>query len=277
MSKEIRFPTYKKYLFFGFLCAGIILFVMLYSFFFLPYSPQAIDASAKLSAPSSAHWFGTDDLGRDVLSRTFQGSQLTILVSVMGIAIALLLGMIMGSVAGYVGGITDNIVMLLSDSIMAFPGILLALVFVAVQGPGVFNIIFALGIVFAPSYARVFRTGIRQLKSREYILQAKLIGVKTPRLLFVHLFPSLLPQLSPAIVVGMANMALAEAGMSYLGLGVQPPYASWGKMLKDAHSYITYAPWAILFPSVFLIIYVLGLYFLSEGIGLRYGAGGARS
>jgi len=277
MAKELRIPTYRKYLIFGFFCAGIIIFVMLYSFFFLPYSPQAIDASAKLSSPSSSHWFGTDDLGRDILSRTFQGSQLTILVSVMGIAIALVLGMIMGSVAGYIGGITDNIVMLLSDSVMAFPGILLALVFVAVQGPGVFNIIFALGIVFAPSYARVFRTGIRQLKTREYILQAKLIGVKTPRLLFVHLFPSLLPQLSPAVVVGMANMALAEAGMSYLGLGVQPPYASWGKMLKDSHSYITYAPWTILFPSVFLIIYVLGLYFLSEGISLRYGAGGARS
>lgn len=277
MLKELLVPTYRKYLFTGFFFAGIILFVMFYSFFLLPYNPTTIDASAKLSAPSSTHLFGTDDLGRDVLSRTFQGSQLTILVSVMGIAIALVLGMIMGSVAGYLGGITDNIVMLLSDSIMAFPGILLALVFVAVQGPGVFNIIFALGIVFAPSYARIFRTGIRQLKNREYILQATLIGVKPPRLLFVHLFPSLLPQLSPAVVVGMANMALAEAGMSYLGLGVQPPFASWGKMLKDAHSYITYAPWTIVFPSVFLIIYVLGLYFLSEGISLRYGAGGARS
>lgn len=277
MAKEIRYPTYKKYLFFGYICAGIILFVMLYSFFFLPYSPTAVNASEKLSAPSASHWFGTDDLGRDVLSRTFRGSQLTVLVSVLGIAIALLLGMIMGSVAGYVGGIIDNVVMLLSDSIMAFPGILLALVFVAIQGPGVFNIIFALGIVFAPSYARVIRTGIRQLKNREYILQASLIGVKPYRLLFVHLFPGLLPQLSPAVVVGMANMALAEAGMSYLGLGVQPPFTSWGKMLKDAHSFITYAPWTIIFPSVFLIIYVLGLYFLSEGISLRYGSGGARS
>ena len=158
MAKELRVPTYRKYLIFGFLCARIIVFVMLYSFFFSSYSPQAVDGSAKLSAPSSAHWFGTDDLGRDVLSRTFQGSQLTVLVSVTGIAIALFLGMIMGSVAGYIGGITDNIVMLLSDSVMAFPGILLALVFVAIQGPGVFNIILALGIVFAPSYARVFRT-----------------------------------------------------------------------------------------------------------------------
>lgn len=271
---KIEIKQYQLYLIIGGILSATIILALLMSVLYMPHDPQTTDNTAKLIAPSSTHWFGGDHLGRDVFSRAVQGAQMTILASVFGIAIALFLGAIMGSIAGYFGGFLDSVVMLLSDSIMAFPGILLALVFVAVFGPGIFNIILALGIVFAPSYARIFRTGIRQLRSRDYIVQASLLGVKTPRLILIHIFPNLLPQLSPAIVVGMANMALAEAGMSYLGLGIQPPFASWGKMLRDAQSYIFQAPWTILFPSLFLIVYVLGLYFLSEGLTMRYGSRG---
>lgn len=274
MPKIIRYHPHSLFLIVGATFVGIVLFLAILSFFFLPGNPFATDSATKLAPPDPSHLFGCDHEGRDVLSRVMLGIRPTVMISLLGIAIAFILGMIIGSLAGHFGGILDNILMLLTDSIMAFPGILLALVFVAVIGKEMTSIILGFGIVFAPSYARIFRTGIRQLKDREYILQAKLLGVKTPRLLFVHLFPGLVHQLAPAVVVGIANMALAEAGLSYLGQGVQVPDPSLGNLLKDGQSYITSAPWMVIFPSLFLILYVLGLYFLSEGIRMKYKAGG---
>lgn len=266
-------PAYKLYLTIGGIFSSFVVMAILLSFIYMPYDTQATVYASKFAPPSAEHLFGCDHFGRDVFSRTLEGARLTVLVSVFGVLIALTLGGLFGSIAGYFGGWVDNVVMLLSDSVMAFPGVLLALVFVAVYGSGVYNIIWALGIVFFPSYARVFRTGIRQLKDREFILQASIIGVRPIRLVLIHIFPNLMPQLIPAVVIGLANMALSEASMSYLGLGIQPPYASWGKMLKDAQSYILEAPWTIIFPSLSLLFYILGLYFLSEGISIRFGLG----
>lgn len=263
-------------LFIGCACIGILLISLLLSFTGLPYKPDAMDVASKYAAPSAAHWFGCDNFGRDILSRVIAGTRTTVLISLSAIIFAFILGGIIGSVSGFKRGIFDVILMQISDSVMAFPGILLALVFVAVSGVGTKTIIWALGIVFAPSYARVFRSGIRQMKEREYILQAQLLGVKPVRLLLVHILPGLMPQLIPAVVIGVANMALAEAGMSYLGLGIQPPDASWGKMLAEAQSYLFRAPWMVIFPSLFLIMFVLGLYFLSEVLRVRLDKGGAR-
>ncbi len=274
MPKMIRFQSYSLFLILGGIFVGTVVFISLLACFYLPDNAFATDSATKLAAPSASHIFGCDHEGRDVLSRVMLGTHPTITISLFGVAIALSLGMVIGSVAGHFGGIIDNVLMLLSDSIMAFPGILLALVFVAVIGKGLPGIILGLGIVFAPSYARIFRTGIRQLKNREYILLAKLIGVKTPRLLWIHLFPGLIPQLAPAVVVGIANMALAEAGLSYLGQGVQVPDPSLGNMLMEGQSYVTTAPWIIIFPSLFLVLYVLGLYFFSEGIRIKFKSGG---
>ncbi|MBN1892734.1 MAG: ABC transporter permease [Clostridiales bacterium] len=274
MTKTIRFQSHSAFLILGGIFVGIVLLMATLSLFYMPYDPISTDSTTKLTAPDSSHIFGCDHEGRDVFSRVMLGTRPTVTISLVGVAIAFLLGMMIGSLAGHIGGFPDNALMLLSDSIMAFPGILLALVFVAVIGKGLSSIILAFGIVFAPSYARIFRSGIRQLKNREYILQARLIGVKMPRLLFVHLFPGLIPQLAPALVVGVANMALAEASLSYLGQGVQVPDPSLGNLLMEGQSYITTAPWMVIFPSFFLILYVLGLYFLSEGIRLRYGTGG---
>ncbi|NLW88987.1 MAG: ABC transporter permease [Clostridiaceae bacterium] len=274
MRNIIRYHRHSPYLIVGSFFVGIVLFAVLISFFYLPHDPYATGIATKLIAPEFEHPFGCDHEGRDVLSRVILGTRPTVLISLSGILIALVLGLIIGSIAGRVGGLIDNLLMLLSDSIMAFPGILLALVFVAVIGRGMLSIILGLGIVFAPSYARIVRSGIRQLNNREYILLARLIGVKTPRLLVVHLFPGLLPQLLPALVVGIANMALAEAALSYLGQGVQIPLPSLGNMLMEGQSYITSAPWTVIFPSLFLVMYVLGLYFISEGIRIKYGSGG---
>ncbi len=274
MSKIIRYRPHSLFLIVGAAFVGIVLFIAILSFFFLPGDAYATSSATQLARPGPAHIFGCDHEGRDLLSRVMLGIRPTVLISLAGIAIAFTLGMIIGSLAGHFGGFFDNALMLLADSIMAFPGLLLALVFVAVIGKGIPSIILGFGIVFAPSYARIFRTGIRQLKDREYILQAQIIGVKTPRLLFIHLFPGLIHQLAPAVVVGIANMALAEAGLSYLGQGVQVPDPSLGNLLKDGQSYVTSAPWMVIFPSLFLVLYVLGLYFLSEGIRIKYKAGG---
>jgi len=260
----------------GILFTGIVLVFLIISFIYMPYGFDETNIAAKYAAPSLAHWFGCDNFGRDILSRIMQGTQITILISLSTILISLTIGSILGAAAGFLPGIADMMLMQVSDAVMAFPGILLALVFVAVYGPGTDTIVWALGIVFAPSYARVIRSGIRQMKEREYILQAQLLGVPAPRLLIVHMLPGLTPQLIPAVVIGIANAALAEAGMSYLGLGIQPPYASWGKMLADYQSDLFIAPWTVIFPSLFLILFVIGLYFLSEALRLTLDKGGAR-
>lgn len=260
----------------GILFIGIIFAFLILSMIHTPYGPDEMDSAAKYAAPSAAHWFGCDNFGRDILSRIMKGTQTTVLISLTANCIAIFLGGIIGSAAGFLPGLSDMMLMQVSDAVMAFPGILLALVFVAVYQPGPGTIVLALGIVFAPSYARVIRSGIRQMKEREYILQAQILGVHPPRLLFVHILPGLIPQLIPAVVIGIANAALAEAGMSYLGLGIQPPNASWGKMLSDYQSDLFIAPWTVLWPSLFLIFFVLGLYFLSEALRIRLDKGGAK-
>ncbi|HOO48699.1 MAG TPA: ABC transporter permease [Saccharofermentans sp.] len=253
---------------------GFVFLVFLISVFYTPYNPNMTDASNILKAPSFEHLFGTDHLGRDVLSRIMSASKYTIFVSFAGIAIALVLGMLMGLTAGYWGGIYDKAIMLLSNSIMCFPGILLALVAVAVFGSSMLNVVFALGIVFSPSFARVLRTGTIAISNREYILHAKILKVNPFRIMVVHILPNLLTALIPAVVIGLANMTLFESAMSFLGLGVQPPAASYGKMLSDAQSYVTTSPWLIVFPAFMLILYILGLYFISEGVRICTSRGG---
>lgn len=229
-------------------------------------SPIKTNSADKLLPPSASHLMGTDNMGRDLFARVLSASKYTLLISVAGVSVALVLGTIAGMLAGYFGGIWDRIIMLLGNSIMCFPGILLALMAVAVWGPSLFNVIWALGLVFAPTFARVYRTEVIKIKERDYILNAKILGVKPLRIIAVHIFPNAFTQIIPAVVIGLANMTLSESAMSYIGLGVQPPKASYGKILSDAQSYISTAPWLIIFPSLMLVIYILGLYFISEGI-----------
>jgi len=254
----------------GAVLLGIVVLAFLLSLFFSPYDPDATSASSILQAPSAAHIFGTDNFGRDVFSRVLAASKYTIFISVAGVAIALILGTLSGLPAGYLGGFPDRVIMLFNNSIMCFPSILLALVAVAVFGKSMFNVIWALGLVFAPTYARVCRAGAMELKTRDFIMHAKVMKVKPFRIMYSHILPNLMPQLLPATVIGLANMTLFESGMSYLGLGVQPPDASFGKMLADSQAYILKAPWLVIFPSLMLILYILGLYFLSEGIRVSY-------
>ena len=241
------------------------MFAFLSSYIF-PVDPEMTSVSLKLAPPSVNHWFGCDDLGRDVFSRVLSGTRKTLSISITVNILALLIGGLIGSLSGYFGRWTDVLLTQFSDAFMAIPGILLALMLLSVGGRGIAMLILTLGIVFFPSYSRIFRNHIRVIKEQDFVLQARLLQISTPRLLLVHILPALIPQLLPSIVLGLGNAAVAEASLSYLGLGVQPPDASWGKMLAEGQSYIFVAPWMVVFPSAFLIIYILGLYFISEEV-----------
>ncbi len=269
-----RSPEASAFYIAGFVLLGIVIAAFIISLFWTPYAPDATDAASKFLAPCAEHPFGTDNFGRDVLSRIMSASKYTIFISVSGVVIALVLGTVSGIPAGYYGGLTDKGIMLIGNSIMCFPGILLALVAVAVFGASVTNVIWALGLVFAPTFARVCRLGTMEIKELDYITHARIMGVKPVRIMAFHIFPNLVAQLLPATVIGLANMTLFESGMSYLGLGVQPPDASFGKMLSDAKAYVLTAPWLIIFPALMLIFYILGLYFISEGLRVSLSKGG---
>ena len=273
-NKKFKSPEASVFYIAGLILLGIVVLSFIVSLFWTPYDPEATDAAAKLMGPCMDHPFGTDNFGRDVLSRVMAASKYTIFISVAGVAIALVLGTVAGIPAGYFGGFADRTIMLLGNSIMCFPGILLALVAVAVFGPSVTNVIWALGLVFAPTFARVCRVGTMEIKELDYITHARVMGVKPVRLMALHIFPNLVSQLLPATVIGLANMTLFESGMSYLGLGVQPPDASFGKMLSDAQAYVRVAPWLIVFPALMLVFYILGLYFVSEGLRVKLTKGG---
>jgi peptide/nickel transport system permease protein len=264
----------KRFYTVGLILLSVVLAAFLVSLFWTPYDPYATDAASKLLAPSAAHPFGTDNFGRDVLSRVMSAAKFTVFISVAGVAIALVLGTVTGLPAGYFGGFADKSIMLLNNSIMCFPGILLALVAVAVFGASMFNVVWALGLVFAPTFARVYRAGTLEIKEYDYITHARVMGVRPVRIMLLHILPNLVPQLLPATVIGLANMTLFESGMSYLGLGVQPPDASFGKMLAESQAYIRVAPWLIIFPSLMLVFYILGLYFVSEGMRVSLTKGG---
>ena len=274
MNKNTVSARAKRFYIIGLLLLSVVVIAFLVSLFWTPYDPYATNAASKLLPPSAAHPFGTDNFGRDVLSRVMCAAKFTVFISVAGVTIALILGTVTGLPAGYFGGLTDRSIMFVNNSIMCFPGILLALVAVAVFGASMFNVVWALGLVFAPTYARVYRSGTIEIKEYDYITHARVMGIRPGRIMIMHILPNLVPQLLPATVIGLANMTLFESGMSYLGLGVQPPDASFGKMLAESQAYIRVAPWLVIFPSLMLVFYILGLYFVSEGMRVSLTKGG---
>ena len=226
-----------------------------------------MNGAEKMQAPSIHHPLGTDNFGRDILSRVVEGAGATFMIALATVLIGLIFGIIIGLVTGYYGGWLDEILMRIADSILAFPSILLALVLIAIFGGGKYNIILALGILFIPSFARLVRTEVARQKSMDYVRNAKLMGVGTFRILFVHILPNIVPVLLSSIAIGFNNAVLAEASMSFLGVGVQPPDPSLGRMLNEAQGYLMSAPWYAMSAGVMIIIMVLGFGLLGEGLG----------
>jgi peptide/nickel transport system permease protein len=244
-----------------------MLLLILIGAFWTPYDPNAMDGSAKMAAPSWQHLLGTDNFGRDIFSRVIQGAGATFVIAAATVAIGLVAGLVIGGLTGYYGGWVDEILMRLNDSITAFPSILLALVFIAIFGSGKYQIILSLGLLFVPSFARIVRTEVAKQKNLDYVQSARLMGAGDMRILFVHILPNTVPVLLSTVAIGFNNAVLAEASMSYLGVGVQPPDPSLGRMLNEAQSYLLSAPWYALSAGVAIILLVLGFGLLSEGLG----------
>ena len=250
----------------GCILTGALSLFVLIGFFYTPYDPEAMDATAKLAGISGSHLMGCDHFGRDILSRVLKGSGTTFVVAFGTVSIGALAGTLIGAVTGYYGGVVDEVLMRIIDALFAFPSILLALVFVSLLGPGKYNVIIALGIAFIPSFARIVRSQFLYQRNMDYLSSVKLQGASDFRIMFVHILPNTMTVLSSSIMIGFNNAVLAEAGMSFLGIGVQPPDASLGRMLSEAQSYLFTAPGFALFPGIIIILMVLGYSLLSEGL-----------
>ncbi|MCL2052341.1 MAG: ABC transporter permease [Lachnospiraceae bacterium] len=248
---------------------GIMLLFMLTGFFYTPHDPNIMNAELKFAGISFNHPFGNDNFGRDLLSRVMVGSFNTLYVAVLTVLCGTFFGVLIGALTGYYGGIIDEILMRINDTIFAFPSILLALVFVSILGSGRNNVIIALGIAFIPGFARIVRSEFLKHKKMDYIVSAHLAGIGDLRIIFRHILPNAAPVLLPAVMIGFNNAVLAEAGMSFLGIGVQPPDPSLGRMLSEAQSYMFRSPVMVLAPGIVLILIILGFSLLSDGLNKR--------
>lgn len=250
----------------GGIITGIVLLFILIGVFYTPYDPDAMDAEAKFAGISLKHLMGCDNFGRDVFSRVLEGSRTTLIVASGTVFIGTFFGVLLGAVTGYYGGILDEILMRLNDAVFAFPSILLALVFIGLLGSGKYQVIIALGIAFIPSFARIVRSEFIKCKNQDYVKNARLQGAGDMRIMFVHILPNTLTVLLSAVMIGFNNAVLAEAGMSFLGIGVQPPDASLGRMLSEAQAYLFRAPAYAVFPGVVIMLMVLGFSLLGDGL-----------
>lgn len=253
----------------GLLIIGTILLLMGIGIFYTPYDPSEMNGLEKFDSPSFFHIMGTDNFGRDIFSRILEGSRTTLIVALSTVGIGTVLGTLIGAFTGYYGGLVDEILMRINDALTAFPSILLALVFISILGPGKYQIIIALGIVFIPSYARIIRSEFINYKNMDYVKSARLMGASHFRIIFFHILPNTFPVLFSSIAIGFNNAVLAEASMSYLGIGVQPPDPSLGRMLSESQTYLFTAPWYCIFPGLTIVLLVLGLSLLSEGLQIR--------
>ncbi|MGB6132619.1 MAG: ABC transporter permease [Acidobacteriaceae bacterium] len=232
-----------------------------------PYNPAAIDLLHRLGPPSHAHWLGTDELGRDILSRVIYGARLSLTVAISVVSLSFFLGLVFGGLAGYYGGWLDVVInTFLMNAFMALPGILLAIAFVAFLGPGLLNLILALSIGGWVGYARLVRAQVLAVREREFVEAARSLGAGDLRIFIRHIVPNILQPLIVQAAIGMAGAVLAEATLSFLGLGVPPPISSWGEMLNDARPYLFDAPHLVVFPAIAVALCVLSFNFLGDAL-----------
>jgi peptide/nickel transport system permease protein len=252
--------------------AGVVMVVIfvicaIFAPWLAPYDPAYINLPARLAGPTAVHWFGTDELGRDILSRTIYGARISMLVGVSVVVASLSIGMIVGCIAGYYGGRVDRFVnVIVMNAFLSFPGILLAIAFVAFLGPGIFNLILALSIGGWVGYARLVRAQVLATREREFVEAARALGASDWRIITRHILPNMIQPVIVQGAIGMAGAVLAEATMSFLGLGVPPPTASWGSMLNDGRAHLFDAPHLVLFPAVAVMLAVLSFNFIGDAL-----------
>ncbi len=234
--------------------------------FVAPSDPAAQQLPLRLAGPTLAHPFGLDELGRDILARVLAGARVSFLVGLTVVSVSASIGTLLGAVAGYFGGRLDDLISRLIDTLLAFPGLLLAIALVAVLGPSLGNVLFALTIIGWVGYARVVRGQVLRTRELEYVLAARAMGASTPRVLWRHVVPTAVPAVVVQATLGMAGAIIGEAALSFLGLGVQPPTPSWGTMLNGGRAHLLDAPHVTLFPGLAIALLVLGFNFLGDGL-----------
>ena len=243
------------------LTAALLLIVVAGNFV-QPFGPTEISAGPRLDSPSLTHLLGTDHMGRDVFSRVLAGAGTTLLVALGAVSIGALGGLFVGAVTGYFGGWLDELVMRVSDGLTAFPSVLLALVVMSFTERGMWNVVWVLGILFIPSFARVARGEFQRCRNLDYVKRARLMGASNLRIAGVHILPNTLPVFLSTVAIGFNNAVLAEASMSFLGLGVQQPQVSLGRMLADSQS----APWVAIFTGMTIVLLVFAFSLLADGL-----------
>ncbi|HKW26908.1 MAG TPA: ABC transporter permease [Terriglobales bacterium] len=247
----------------------VVIFVIfaLFAPWIAPQDPARIELATRLSPPSLVHPCGTDELGRDILSRLIYGARISMLVGSSVVLGALFLGLVIGSIAGYYGGKVDRFVnVILMNAFLSFPGILIAISFVAFRGPGIFNLILALCLGGWVGYARLVRAQVLSAREREYVEAARALGASDWRIITRHILPNIIQPVIVQAAIGMAGAVLAEATMSFLGLGVPPPTASWGSMLNDGRAHLFDAPHLVLFPAAAVMLAVLSFNFIGDAL-----------
>jgi len=249
--------------------AGVVLIFVLLAVLaplLVPYNPIQGNLNDRLQSFSGDHWLGTDELGRDLLSRILYGARVSLQIQIVAVVLALVIGVLLGSLSGYLGGYVDNIIMRCMDILLAFPGIFLALGIIAALGPGLVNLMFAAGISTVPAFARIVRGSILQLKEREFVEAARALGSGSNRIMFRHLLPNCLAPIIVQSTLRMATVLLTASGLSFLGLGVQPPTPEWGAMLSNARSYLIVAPHVATIPGLAIMVVVVGFNLFGDGL-----------
>ena len=255
-----------KLLFAGGLIIILLILTAVSAPIIVPYDPSEQNLFEGLKEPGSKHILGQDRLGRDILSRIIYGSRVSLKVGIMAVGISLIIGLIIGSASGYFGGFIDNLFMRIADILLAFPGILLAIGITAVLGPSLTNVILALSIISWVGYARLIRGQILSVREYEYVSAARAIGAGSFRIITRHILPNIIAPVLVQASFGMAGAITAEAGLSFLGLGTQPPTPSWGSMLNEGRNYLLVAPHLTIFPGIAIMIVVIAFNFLGDSL-----------
>lgn len=250
----------------GFILSTIVLLMALMSFVWTPYQPNKMNPRHRLSEPSMSHLLGTDQYGRDILSRVMVGAVNSIIVGLVTVSIGMCVGVLLGLASAYYGRFVDEAIMRFSDFLFGFPAVLTAILITSILGPSMINAMLAIGIFYIPVFARLTRAVALTLWEKEFIAAARVSGISEWAIAWRHVMPNIL---SPLVIQGTIQFAvaiLAEAGLSYLGLGTQPPHASWGRMLNEAQTFMSIAPWMAIFPGVAIALAVLGFNLLGDGL-----------
>ena len=250
----------------GMVILGLFVFCALFAPWIAPYDPIAQDVTRRREPPSREHPFGMDEVGRDLLSRVIYGARVSLYVGVASVSLAIIAGTLIGAVSGYAGGWIDNVVMRIMDIMLAFPSLLLAIAIVAILGPGLLNMLYAIAFVSIPAYARIVRASVLAAKEMDYTLAARAIGCSSSRILFRHIMPNCLTPIIVQGTLGIATAILDAAGLSFLGLGAQPPTPEWGAMLGQGRGSVFTAPHVVIFPGLAIMLSVLGFNLLGDGL-----------